>query len=56
MMTRRDAATYLGISEKTLAMWALNGRKPNVHRVGGRCFYFKDDLDALIRGEGTDLG
>ncbi len=50
-MTRRDAAAYLGLAEKTLAMWAIDGRKPKVHRVGGRCFYYKDDLDAFIHSE-----
>ncbi len=51
-MTRRDSAAYLGLAEKTLAMWALMGRGPRVYRVGGRCFYYKDDLDALIHSEG----
>ena len=50
-MTRRDAAAYLGLAEKTLAMWALIGRGARVYRVGGRCFYYKDDLDALIHSE-----
>ena len=51
-LTRRDAARYLGVAVKTLAMWAIDGRKPKVHRVGGRCFYYKDDLDAFIHSEG----
>ena len=50
-MTRRDSAGYLGLAEKTLAMWKLEGKGPRCVRVGGRCFYFKDDLDAFIRGE-----
>ena len=50
-MTRRDAAAYLGLKPKTLAMWAVDGRGPKSMRVGGRCFYFKDALDAFIRGE-----
>jgi hypothetical protein len=50
-MTRRDSAVYLGLSEKTLAMWKLEGKGPHCVRVGGRCFYFKDELDAFIRGE-----
>lgn len=50
-MSRQDAARYLGLKEKTLAMWALAGKGPRVVKVGGRVFYFKADLDAFIRGE-----
>ena len=50
-MTRKDTARYLGLAEKTLAMWAMEGKGPRVVHVGGRCFYYKDDLDAFIRGE-----
>ena len=50
-MTRRYAAAYLGVAEKTLAMWQVGGRGPPSVRVGGRRFYFKDVLDACIRGE-----
>jgi len=50
-MAREDAARYLGLKDKTLAMWSLAGRGPRSVKVGGRVFYFKDDLDAFIRGE-----
>ena len=49
-MTRRDAARYLGLSEKTLAMYASRKTGPKFVKPG-RTFYFKDDLDAWIRGE-----
>jgi hypothetical protein len=49
-MTRRDAARYLGNAEKTLAMWELQGKGPPSVKVGGRRFYFKDDLDAFVQG------
>jgi hypothetical protein len=49
-MARGDAARYLGHQPKTLAMWALQGKGPRSLKVGGRVFYFKDDLDAFIRG------
>jgi hypothetical protein len=49
-MTRADAARYLGHAEKTLAMWALNGRGPRWVKVGGRIFYYLADLDTFIRG------
>lgn len=50
-LTRKDAAKYLGRAEKTLAMWALEGKGPASRLVGGRRFYFKDVLDAFVRGE-----
>ena len=50
-MTRKDAARYLGNAEKTLAMWEMEGRGPPSVLVGGKRFYFKDALDAFIRGE-----
>ena len=50
-LSRKDAARYLGRAEKTLAMWCLGGTGPRAVKVGGRIFYFKDDLDAFVRGE-----
>ena len=50
-LSRKDAARYLGRAEKTLAMWCLEGRGPRAVKVGGRIFYFRDDLDAFVRGE-----
>ncbi len=48
-LTRRDAAKYLGLSEKTLAMWSTERTGPPPIRVGGRIFYRKTDLDACVR-------
>ena len=50
-MTRQDAARYLGMKPKTLAMWQLGGKGPRSCLVGGRRFYFQEELDAFIRGE-----
>ena len=50
-MSRDTAARYLGYEAKTLAMWALEGKGPKSLKVGGRVFYFKDTLDAFIRGD-----
>jgi hypothetical protein len=49
-MARGDAARYLGHQPKTLAMWALQGKGPRSVKVGGRVFYFKEELDVFIRG------
>ncbi len=50
-MTREDAARYLGLKPKTLAMWSIEGKGPQSVKVGGRRFYFQEILDAFIRGE-----
>ncbi len=50
-MSRKDAAKYLGRAEKTLAMWEMEAKGPRSVLVGGRRFYFKDALDAFVRGE-----
>ena len=51
-MSRRDAAKYLGIAVKTVAMWDLeNPAKLGSIKVGGRRFYYKNRLDQVIRGE-----
>jgi excisionase family DNA binding protein len=50
-MSRQDAAKYLGLKDKTLSMWALSGKGPRSVKVGGRVFYYRDDLDAFIRGD-----
>ncbi len=50
-LARKDAAKYLGRAEKTLAMWEMERKGPLSVLVGGRRFYFKDALDAFVRGE-----
>ncbi len=50
-MSREDAARYLGVKSKTLAMWLLAGKGPESVKVGGRRFYYKNTLDAFIAGE-----
>ncbi len=46
-----NAATYLGFSEKTLAMHRVNGTGPKFIKRG-RIFYYRDDLDAWIQEAG----
>jgi len=47
-MDRKNAAKYLGVKPKTMAMWATQGKGPRFRKVGGKAFYFKGDLDAYI--------
>ncbi len=50
-MTRKDAAKYLGVAVKTIAMWDLEDpKKLGGVKVGGLRFYYKDKLDGVIRG------
>ena len=43
-LSRRDAAKFLGLAPKTLAMWSMNHRGPAAVRVGGRIFYQLEEL------------
>lgn len=47
-LDRKNAAIYLGFAPKTLADWATKAHGPRYAMVGGRVFYFKDDLDSWI--------
>jgi hypothetical protein len=49
-MDRKDAALYLGLSAKTLAMHATKGTGPKFIKPG-RVFYFKNELDEWLRGD-----
>lgn len=44
----KNAASYLGFAEKTLAMMRCEGTGPKFIKRG-RIFYFRDDLDEWIR-------
>lgn len=49
LLTRREAAVYLGVAEQTLAVWKCTGRRslPFV-KIGRLVRYRKADLDAFI--------
>lgn len=48
-VSRPDAATYLGVTSKTLANWSTQQTGPQPQKVGGRIWYFLDDLQAWVR-------
>jgi hypothetical protein len=50
-MDTRNAALYMGLSEKTLAMMRCNGTGPQFIKRG-RIFYFRDDVDAWLNAQG----
>jgi hypothetical protein len=47
-MDTKNAARYVGLKEKTLAMMRSAGEGPRFVKRG-RVFYFRDDLDAWIQ-------
>lgn len=46
-MDVKNAATYCGLSVKTLAMKRCDGTGPKFVKLG-RVFYFRDDLDQWL--------
>lgn len=49
LLTREQAAEYLGIKTQTLACWKLTGRYGlPVVKVGRLCKYRRSDLDAFL--------
>ena len=48
LLTRPEAAAYLGVSVSTLARWACVREKIRYHRVGKRALYEQSDLDSFI--------
>ncbi len=50
-MDRANAAKYLGRRPQTLVVWAVNGKGPKPHKVGGRPFYYLHELDAYVAAE-----
>ncbi|MHB1948571.1 MAG: helix-turn-helix domain-containing protein [Gammaproteobacteria bacterium] len=50
-MDAKNAANYLGLKEKTLAMMRGNGTGPKFIKRG-KIFYFKEDLDVWINAAG----
>lgn len=47
-LTRKEAASYLGLAVSTLADWHRKGLGPASVKVGGRRFYRVDALNTYI--------
>ena len=52
-MDTENAARYLDLSKKTLAMKRSQGTGP-VYIKRGKIFYYKDDLDKWMKGDNTN--
>ena len=49
LLTRKEAAAYLGVTPETLAVWHCTKRYPiPVIKIGRLCKYKRSDLDAFI--------
>lgn len=52
LLTRREAAAFLGVLEQTLAVWACTKRyNLPVVKVGSLCKYRRSDLERFVNGE-----
>lgn len=47
-ITQAEAAELLGITRKTLGVWAEAGRGPTYHRIGGLRRYTAADVQAYL--------
>jgi len=48
LLTRDEAAKYLGVSKSWLARRRTGSERPTETRIGGRVYYRKADLDYFI--------
>jgi excisionase family DNA binding protein len=46
-LTRKEAAQYLRLSNRTLEKWACLGEGPAFRRLGRRVIYDREELDAF---------
>lgn len=49
-----EAAAYLEVSVSSLARWRQEEKGPRFYKPAGTILYFKNDLDAWIKGEGDE--
>ena len=47
-MDTKNAAIYVGLSEKTMAMMRCDGKGPEYIKIG-RIFYFREKVDEWVR-------
>ncbi len=49
LMSRAEAAAYLGLSPFTLDTWACRGSGPTFYKLGRRAMYRLADLEAWLQ-------
>ncbi len=50
LLTRTEAADYLGVSVSALAHWPAQDKGPRQRVIGRRAYYHVADLDAWLEG------
>ena len=48
LLTRQEAADYLGVSQSSLAHWPAKGAGPRQRVIGRSAYYHVADLDAWM--------
>ncbi len=48
LIPQAEAARYIGRTPKTLHNWRAKDQGPPSHKIKGRRFYLREDLDAWI--------
>jgi excisionase family DNA binding protein len=48
LLSNKEAAKYLGLSEQTLHNWRHQRKGLNYHKIGRRVLYHIDDLNKYI--------
>lgn len=57
LLSRKEAAEFLGLAEKTLRTWAVNGYGVRFIKVGRRAMYRLSELERYIsRRDVTNTG
>lgn len=50
-LNKSTAATYLRVSERSLDLWRAQDRGPRSHKIGGRLYWLKSDLDEWLNAQ-----
>lgn len=53
-LTRAEAASYIGVTKKTLDTWACLGKGPRFFKPGNKVWYLQDELDRWIEERTTN--
>jgi len=48
LISRKDAAIFLGREPRTLAQWAWAGKGPEVININGRAYYRFEQIEGLV--------
>lgn len=52
LISQKELARALGLTERTLIGWATQGRGPEIVKLGGKVYYFRDEAEKLCASMG----